>query len=320
VSQASSSACRPEAAGTVGRPHIAVVGSINRDTMIYTQQLPAPGETVVGTRYSWAHGGKGANQASAASAAGQGAITVSMVGAVGRDDFGESELTALDAADVGVRSVVRVRGAATGIAFVTVDETGANQIVVIPGANHCLTKEAVSTALVALQPTVVVVSLEIPDDAVAAAITTGRRLDACVVLNPAPFRRLDQHLVDQIDVLTPNEGEFRRLVGAPDDVAIDEDTIPALIRDAGCMSSAVLVTVGARGAILVHGTEVTHIPAPPVAVVDTTGAGDALNGSLAAGLAAGAPLPEAAESAVRFAAAATTVPGARVGCKQEDDV
>ncbi|NOX23380.1 MAG: ribokinase [Actinobacteria bacterium] len=288
--------------------------------MIYTRQIPAPGETVIGTRYSWAHGGKGANQASAASAAGRGAITVSMVGAVGQDDFAESELNALETADIGVGSVVRVDDAATGIAFVTVDESGANQIVVIPGANHCLTEEAVSTALIAIQPTVVVVSLEIPDDAVAAAVTTGRRLDACVVLNPAPFRRLNQRLLDQIDVLTPNEGEFRQFVGAPDDIAIDEETIPALIRDAGRISSAVLVTVGARGAILAHGAEVTHIPAPPVAVVDTTGAGDALNGSLAAGLAAGAPLREAAESAVRFAAATTTVPGARVACRQEDDV
>jgi ribokinase len=294
-------------------PVVAVVGSINRDIIIRTHKFPAVGETVVATSFSRTHGGKGANQAIAAARCGQGDVAVALIGAVGGDAEGHAEVAALKGAGVNVDFVARVRGTRTGTAFITVDAGGSNMIVVAAGANHRLSRSHVASALNALEPAVVLISLEISIEAVAAATIAGRRTESAVILNPAPFQSLPREIFSGVDVITPNEIEFRQLVDVAANVSVDSDSIPELIRNAGHLPDRMIqiVTLGERGAVLCAGRNAVLFSAPRATVVDTVGAGDSFNGALAASLAARRPIKESVQAAIAVAAMAVTVRGAR---------
>jgi ribokinase len=256
---------------------IAVVGSLNLDLVVRVLRLPGPGETVSGDDVFRNPGGKGANQAVAAARLGRG---VAMVGCVGDDEAGRELLASLEADGVDRSRVRVVDGVPTGTAFITVGEDGENQIVVSPGANARLT----------------------PGD-VAAARTAGGK----VVLNPAPVRALPSALLGEVDVLVPNRVELAQLAAS---------RVPATVEEAAELAGrlparAVVVTLGADGALVVEHGRARHVPAVPVRPVDTTAAGDAFCGGLADALAAGATLEDAAQRAVRVAAAACLHQGAQ---------
>src|SRR5688500_609988 len=286
---------------------VLIVGSINVDLVVVAAQLPAPGQTVTGGVFARHQGGKGANQAVAAARAG---AKVTMVGAVGDDEYGRRALADLKAAGVDVTRIAVMSGESTGVALIAVDERGANQIVVAPGANAALGAPAIGEALAGYEPrpgSVAVLSFELVDDAIVAAgryaVSRGLRL----LVNPAPARPLPPPLLALSPIVLPNEGEATTLTGQSDPQA-------AARALAGQTRGPVIVLLGSAGALRHEpggSPETERLPAPTVAVVDTTGAGDAFVGALAAHLAMGKPLREAAAAAVEAASQSVTSAGAR---------
>jgi ribokinase len=282
---------------------VVVVGSLNEDVLVAVDRLPGRGETVIGRSAALAPGGKGANQAAAAGRLGPG---VQMVGRVGEDSAGDRQLAALADAGVGVDQVQRTAGVPTGSATIPVeDRTGENLIVVVPGANGAVTPADADLETVR-RARVLLLQLEVPLDAVTAA---ARSCSGTVVLTPAPPQPLPAALLEQVDVLVPNEHELAQLAGAEPGERPPAELVELARAVAGC---AVVVTLGARGALVVpvEGTPLLQAP-PAVDPVDTTGAGDCFCGALAQALASGADLPAAVGFAVTAAALSTTGPGAR---------
>jgi ribokinase len=282
---------------------VTVVGSLNEDVLVAVGRLPGRGETVIGRSAVLAPGGKGANQAAAAGELGPG---VHMVGRVGEDPAGARQLAALAASRVNVSRVYRTPGVPTGSATIPVEEgTGENLIVVVPGANAELTPEDADAESVRWAR-VVLLQLEVPLETVAAA---ARAATGTVVLTPAPPQPLPAALLENVDVLVPNEHELAQLADAePGERSPAE--LAALARSVA--SCAIVVTLGARGALVVPPEGVALLQAPPaVAAVDTTGAGDCFCGALAQALATDPDLPAAVRVAVAAAALSTTGPGAR---------
>jgi ribokinase len=291
---------------------VIVVGSLNLDLVAEVARLPRRGETLLADGHSRALGGKGANQAVSAVRHGVG---VAMVGCVGADPDGRRLTDALAGEGIDV-SGVRVRDdVPTGTAHITVDPEGANTIVVIPGANGMLTAADVHLQLGRLPaPDVVLVQLEIPLDAVMEAVAATA---ARVVLNPAPARSLPSELLRHVDVLVPNVPELGALTGGDVPLTLEDITARArMLAD----DLAVVVTMGESGALVIEDGRVTHVPAPRVGAVDTTGAGDAFCGSLAAGLAGSSSLVDAASDAVRVASQSTLRRGALEAFPTTDEI
>jgi ribokinase len=285
---------------------VIVAGSINVDLIVGVARLPTAGETVLGDRFIQQNGGKSANQAVAASRVG---ATVVMLGAVGGDDLGRSALEGLASEGVDVSSCRRLAGAHTGLALIVVDAVGENQIAVAQGANMCLDAAMIRGQTAELRPpsgAVCLLGFEVPDEAVLAAARWAVRQGLRLIVNPAPARPLLDELLTLAPILTPNESEAELLTGTADPEAA-----------AGILSAwtgaPVIVSLGAEGAVLSIGGQATRLPATKVRPVDTTGAGDALNGILAAELARGAPLEAALRWAMVGAALKTTRAGAQTG-------
>lgn len=292
-------------------PEITVVGSLNLDTTVRVPRLPRSGETVLGTGHFDDTGGKGANQAVAAARLGR---DVAMLGMVGDDDAGRRLLAALQEEGVDVAGVV-VGPAPTGMAIITVDEEGENSIVVDPSANgaYGATDVSVSAGIVE-QATVVLMQLEIPLGAVGAALDAAR---GTVILNPAPAAHLPPEVLERVGILVPNATELALLADSPVPTSPVE-AVQAARRLEG--PGAVVVTLGAQGAVAVAEGEDLHVAAPEVEAVDPTAAGDAFCGGLADALVRGESLGDAVEWAVRCGAVAATRWGAQRSLPTREDV
>jgi len=295
---------------------VIVVGSVNVDLVVTTEWLPGPGETVIGGRFARHDGGKGGNQAVAAARLG---APTFIIGAVGGDDFGTAARAALDTNGVDTGGLLTLEHEATGVALILVDETGENSIAVAGGANAALSSVQVRAALKRLAITkddVILVGHEIRTGATHEALRLGRIAGSTTILNPAPASGLDHPTLDLADVLTPNDGELTVLAGSEGSPSARAKRL--LGAEPG--ARAVLVTLGAAGALLVAGRRARAIHAPRVDAVDTVGAGDTLNGALAAALADGLDLGTAARRAVVAASLAVTRPGAREGMPTADEL
>jgi ribokinase len=291
---------------------VTVVGSLNEDVLVAVGRLPGRGETVIGRSTELAPGGKGANQAAAAGRLGRG---VHMVGRVGQDPAGDRQLAALAGMQVNVSRVHRTPGAPTGTATIPVEDgSGENLIVVVPGANAELTPEDADVESVH-RAGVLLLQLEVPLETVHAA---ARATSGTVVLTPAPPQPLPAELLEHVDVLVPNEHELAQLAGAePGERAPAE--LAGLAR--AVASCSVVVTLGARGALVVPADGEVLLQAPPaVTAVDTTGAGDCFCGALAQALSRDSDLPGAVRYAVTAAALSTTGAGARAALPDDDAV
>jgi ribokinase len=310
----------------VGR--VIVVGSVNVDLVVTTERLPGAGETVGGGTFARHNGGKGGNQAVAAARLG---ANVAFVGAVGDDELGRDARAALAAERVDTTQLATV-SEPTGVALIVVAH-GENIIAVAAGANAAVTPALVRSSLEALSPgsgDVVLVSHEIPTVAAARALQLARAAGATTVLNPAPADGLDRSILATATVLAPNRGELATLAntaakragryGGPlDGVAAAR----ALLTPGpeGGSPGAILVSMGGAGAVLVRRDKPDmDIAAPKVSVVDSVGAGDTLNGALAAGLAAGSDLEVAAREAVVAASLSVTRAGAREGMPTREEL
>lgn len=285
---------------------VVVVGSVNRDYVCRVDVLPAPGETVLGGQASVGSGGKGGNQAVASSLLG---ARTAIVARVGRDDDGRA--LAKDLADAWVDTTeMAATGTRTGMAFVMVDARGENSIVVAPGANDLL--EARTTARAVrelLAPSgVVVTQAEIPEAAFDAAVRAAGEVGARAVVNLAPYRPIAEDVLALCDPLVVNESEASGLLGR--EVRGVEQARRAVEELLGRCRS-VVVTIGAAGAVVGQASGVEVVPTERVTAVDTTGAGDAFTGALAAALGAGCELVEAVRIGVRAGTWAVCRPGAQ---------
>jgi ribokinase len=285
-------------------PRVLVVGSANMDLVVETPRAPDAGETLLGHRFTTGFGGKGANQAVMARLAG---AEVAFVACVGADAHGAQTLAELTRRGIDVDGVATAPDVASGVAQIWVEDGGANRIIVVPGANARLDPDRVAAAVARDRAAVVIGQLEVPQAATAAGFAAARARGAVTVLNPAPAALLADVLLAETDWLVPNEPELAALSGGAD-VERDAD-LAAFARDAGVR---LLVTLGAAGAALVRadGT-VLRAPAPVVAALDTTGAGDAFIGTFAARLAAGETEERAVAAALRCAADSVTRLGAQ---------
>ena len=271
---------------------VVIVGSANLDLVARTHRLPKPGETVTGSNYFEFCGGKGANQAIAASRAG---ANTAFIGALGKDHAGETLRAAFKHDDVDI-SAVQFVGEPTGRALIGVSDDGENSIIVVPGANHAITIGDIErNSKIIASAKVLLCQLEVPLEVVQCAFELAGK-NSIRILNPAPAQSLSKELLQLVDVITPNEHEMQLLGGSE-----------ALLKSG---VKAIVVTQGARGALMITEKGETRIPPFEVDPVDSTGAGDAFCGMLAARLATGESIQNALKAAVVSGALATLTEGA----------
>ncbi len=295
---------------------VLVVGSLNMDLVVSARSLPKKGQTVFGKQFSKFSGGKGANQAVAASKLG---APVTMVGCVGCDGFAAELLAGLQANGIDTAFIRQVDDP-TGTALITVDEEGANTIVVVAGANLACSPADVERALAKFkEPGVLLVQHEIPEDTVEYTIRQAKELGWMVILNPAPVRPLDAEILPLVDVIIPNEGEMALLANKTVDTP--DEALIAAGRLLAWGVGAVIVTLGEKGAVCHSDEGIECVPAYEVKSVDTTGSGDAYAGALAVALAEGFSMAESMHFAAAAAALSVTRYGAQpsLPCRQEVD-
>ena len=274
---------------------VLVIGSANADLVVPAERRPGAGETVLGGDTVIMPGGKGANTAVAAGKLG---ADVALLGAIGDDHYGAMLLESLRGAGVHT-DLIRTTERPTGIAYITVTPDGENSILVSPGANHALEPADVEGALAGVK--IVVASLEVPVRTVERAVVAAASAGVRTLLNLSPATRISDAALASLDVLLVNEHEATWLLGPGAD--------PAKLLDLG--PRAAVVTLGARGALVLTSDGAAEVPSPEVEAVDTTGAGDGFTGAFAAALAGGAGLEAAARQAVRVAAISVTRRGAQ---------
>ncbi len=286
---------------TPSPPAVVVVGSINTDHVVRVARLPGEGETVMGSHYLHAAGGKGLNQAVAAARQG---VPVAFVGCVGTDGAGRELLALMVDEGIDVSHVRRVDDESTGVALVTVAEDGANCIVVASLANGRMEASDIEAAGSMIDGAkVLLAQMEVPAVAVEAALSRARAAGVVTILNPAPAGGpLPARSLASVDILVPNSTEAAALTGLGADDAV------AALRLLG--PPTVVVTIGEEGALAATDEGVTRVAPFPVRATDTTGAGDAFCGVLAAAIASGSSLPAALRRASAAGALAATVHGA----------
>ena len=294
---------------------VVVAGAINTDLVARVAKAPAAGETVTGSSFAIFGGGKGANQAIAAARSG---ARTAMFGALGDDDFGRQRRADLDREGIDTESVARSTTAASGVALIVVEEeTGQNRISYVPGATMTLTAEQARTAVARVRPVVVLTTLEPPPETLDSLLDASRQLGATIVLNATPEAIGAKPFLDRIDALVVNETEAEDLLGQTVSASSGEAAARAL---SALGPRTIVVTLGAAGAAVAHGDRTGSFQAPRVAVVDTTGAGDAFCGAFAADLARGVDPFVAARTGVIAGSLATTIPGAYPGIPHRDAI
>jgi ribokinase len=297
-------------------PAIVVIGSSNTDMVIKTAHLPAPGETILGGTFFMNAGGKGANQAVAAARLG-GAVT--FIAKVGNDIFGKEAVQLFEKEGIDTTFVVTDPEQPSGVALITVDERGENCIAVASGANAALRKEDIESALSEIENAgVILLQLEVPLASIIFVAEVAAKQRKRVILNPAPACPLPDALYPLISIITPNETEAAMLTGI--NITDDETATKAatLLRQKGV--ETVIITLGAKGALVLHEENIFHVPSIPVDAVDTTAAGDVFNGALAVAVAEGREISEAVSFACKAAAISVTRLGAQASAPYRSDV
>ncbi len=287
------------------RPRIAVVGSANTDLQFMSDAVPRGGETIFGTGFDMGFGGKGANQAVAAALCG---AEVEMIAAVGGDPLGTETVRNFNSVGIGTSRVRVIPGAATGAALILVAADGENRIIVAKGANDLLTPADVDAAAPQLGAAdMVLLQFEVPLETVYHTIRSAKARGVRCIVNPAPALPADLGLLALADYLILNETEAEVITGRQVQSEADLNACVDALLDSGFRR--VILTLGARGAMLASQSSRVHVPAFQVCVVDTTGAGDAFIGSLAVFLGEGMSDEEAVTRANLYAALSTTRTG-----------
>lgn len=285
---------------------ILVIGSINADLVFQTDRRPEAGETVLGNSFITVPGGKGANQAVAAARLG---AKVGFLGCVGDDANGRLMLENLQKQGVDTQGISILEGVSTGVAGIVLSG-GENSIIVIPGANHLVTKEIIDSHIDLLSGSkIIILQLEIPIDTVEYVLELCNKKSIPVILNPAPAGDIGMDSILKATYITPNETELIRLFGDRK----SEDILKEY-------PNKLILTLGKNGAYYHDGEKLVHVKGHDVKVVDTTGAGDTFNGALAVGVIEGKDLKESVDFANKAAAISVTKLGAQGGMPGREEL
>ena len=295
---------------------IIVIGSSNTDMVIKTEKLPAPGETILGGKFLMNPGGKGANQAVAASRLGG---KVTFITKRGNDLFGNQAVGLLMREGVDIKYIVKDPDLPSGVALITVDSTGENSIVVAPGSNGNLLKEDIPSVIFDTGKfEILLLQLEIPIDTVEYSAVTASEHGIKVILNPAPARKLSDNLLKNTWLITPNETEAETITGVIITDIPSAERAAELIQERGVKN--VIITLGEAGAYIKSENYTGLIPGIKVKPVDTTAAGDVFNGALAVAISEGSDLKDAVIFANKAASISVTRMGAQASAPYRNEI
>jgi len=295
---------------------IVVVGSSNTDMVVLTDHLPAGGETVLGGEFFMNPGGKGANQAVAASRLG-GAVT--FIAKIGNDIFGKQAVELLKKEGINTSYILEDPDHPSGIALITVDRQGENCIVVASGSNANLRQGDIQKVKEIIQQAgIVLLQLEIPQPSVEYVVQIAAAAGAKVILNPAPARTLPDALLGRLSIITPNETETEILTGIKIKDEESAERAAIKLREKGV--DTVIITMGSRGAFVFNDDVCEMIPAPAVQAIDTTAAGDVFNGALSVALSENKSIYEAVYYACSAASISVTRRGAQASAPFRNEI
>ena len=286
---------------------VVVIGSFNTDMIVRVSRIPKPGETMLGGQFLTAFGGKGANQAIGATRAG---AKVTFIARVGQDGYGDKAVESFRREGMVTHYIKRDAALPSGVALIFVGENGQNSIAVASGANSALSPADIAQARKSFtKGSICLMQLETPLKTIQASADLASRMGLRVILNPAPARRLPASLYRQIFILTPNESEAELLTGvAIKNIASAKKAARKLLAKG---VSTVVMTLGARGALIADSLGSRLVPGFKVKALDATAAGDIFNGALAVALGEGKQI----DNAVRFANAAAAISVTRLGAQ-----
>ena len=297
--------------------NIVVVGSLNLDTVIEVPQMPKAGETLAGTGVSQVPGGKGANQAYAI---GKLLGNVKMIGAVGNDAPGKILVDNLESVGVDISGISEIKGGTTGQAFITVEDSGENSIIIIAGTNADVTQDLIQNNMDAIQEAdIIIMQLEIPLETVEYVKEVAVKYGKMVILDPAPaVAGLPDSFWKGIDYIKPNETELSILVGSPlEDMEEIREGARSMLQKG---VKNVLVTLGSEGCLFVTEETEEYYPACKVEAVDTTAAGDSFTAAFALALSRGKSCGEAIQFGQKVSSIAVTRKGAQTSIPSPEEV
>lgn len=295
---------------------IMIIGSINMDLVTKVDHIPKVGETILGTSFSQIPGGKGANQAVAVARLG---ASIKMIGKVGNDSSGEILLNKLREDNVGIEYIASDSNEPTGTALITVEESGDNSIVVVPGANFAIKVEDVDVAINEIIKSKIIISqLEVPIEIVSHTFKKAKEAGVFTILNPAPAAELNSDLISNIDLLTPNETELELLSGVT--INSEEDIIEASKVLIAKGIKQLIVTLGEKGCIYIDKDGHKRYSSNKVDAVDTTAAGDSFTAAVAVAMSEGKTVDEMIEFASKVGALTVTKFGAQSSLPYREEV
>lgn len=298
------------------KPYILVVGSSNTDMVIRAEHLPGPGETIIGKSFFMNPGGKGANQAVAASRLGENVVFICKTG---NDIFGKQSVEVFNEEGINTTFLLSDAKHPSGVALITVDDNAENCIVVASGANATLSANDLQKSNTVIEnASIILMQLEIPLETVEYVAKNSYARGVKVILNPAPACALPDSLLKHVSILTPNKTEAEMLSGIKvNDMASAEDAARR-IKARGV--DTVIITLGAEGALILHDDKCVHFPGIKVKAVDTTAAGDVFNGALAVALFQQNDIAEAVQYACKAAAISVTRMGAQASAPYKKEL
>ena len=295
--------------------NICVIGSLNMDLVVNVDTMPKPGQTIIGSNFKEVPGGKGANQAVAMARLNG---NVSMIGKVGQDGFGQTLINSLKNDKVDTTYIQTAKGA-TGVALITVDKNAQNSIVVSPGANFEVKEDDIDNNIKAIKNSdIVVLQLETPLNTIKYALNKAKELNKYTILNPAPAVKLDDEIIKNVDLLTPNETELEIISGVSIETEEDIQKAAQIMIEKGVKE--LIVTLGSKGSLYINKEKSMFKKAYKVEAVDTTAAGDSYTGALAVALSQDKGMEEAMDFASKVGALSVLKEGAQSSLPILEDV
>ena len=295
--------------------NICVIGSLNMDLVVNVDTMPKPGQTIIGSNFKEVPGGKGANQAVAMARLNG---NVSMIGKVGEDGFGQTLINSLKNDKVDTTYIQTAKGA-TGVALITVDKNAQNSIVVSPGANFEVKEDDIDNNIEAIKNSdIVVLQLETPLNTIKYALNKAKELNKYTILNPAPSVKLDDEIIKNVDLLTPNETELEIISGVSIETEEDIQKAAQIMIEKGVKE--LIVTLGSKGSLYINKEKSMFKKAYKVEAVDTTAAGDSYTGALAVALSQDKNIEDAMDFASKVGALSVLKEGAQSSLPTLEDV
>ena len=295
--------------------NICVIGSLNMDLVVNVDTMPKPGQTIIGSNFKEVPGGKGANQAVAMARLNG---NVSMIGKVGEDGFGQTLINSLKNDKVDTTYIQTSKGA-TGVALITVDKNAQNSIVVSPGANFEVKEDDIDNNIEAIKNSdIVVLQLETPLNTIKYALNKAKEFNKYTILNPAPAVKLDDEIIKNVDLLTPNETELEIISGVSIETEEDIQKAAQIMIEKGVKE--LIVTLGSKGSLYINKEKSMFKKAYKVEAVDTTAAGDSYTGALAVALSQDKNIEDAMDFASKVGALSVLKEGAQSSLPTLEDV